>query len=44
MLPQIAVKYVDYSIPIYIEQLGGYFGIVSLNNSGSKTTAELIKI
>ena len=44
MLPQIAVKYVDYSVPVYIEQLGGYFGIVSLNNSGNKTTAELIKI
>ena len=44
MLPQIAVKYVDYSVPVYIEQLGGYFGIVSLTNSGNKTTAELIKI
>lgn len=44
MMPQIAVKYVDYSVPVYIEQLGGYFGIVSLNNSGNKTTAELIKI
>ena len=44
MLPQIAVKYVDYSVPVYIEQLGGYFGVVSLNNSGNKTTAELIKI
>ena len=44
LLPQIAVKYVDYSVPVYIEQLGGYFGIVSLTNSGNKTTAELIKI
>ena len=44
LLPQIAVKYVDYSVPVYIEQFGGYFGIVSLTNSGSKTTAELIKI
>ena len=44
MLPQIAVKYVDYSVPVYIEQMGGYFGIVSLTNSGNKTTAELIKI
>ena len=44
LLPQTAVKYVDYSVPVYIEQLGGYFGIVSLNNSGNKTTAELIKI
>lgn len=44
LLPQIAVKYVDYSVPVYIEQFGGYYGIVSLTNSGSKTTAELIKI
>ena len=44
LLPQTAVKYVDYSVPVYIEQLGGYFGIVSLTNSGNKTTAELIKI
>ena len=44
MMPQIAVKYVDYSVPVYIEQLGGYFGIVSLTNSGNKTAAELIKI
>ena len=44
LLPQVAVKYVDYSVPVYIEQLGGYFGIVSLTNSGNKTTAELIKI
>lgn len=44
LLPQIVVKYVDYSVPVYIEQFGGYFGIVSLTNSGSKTTAELIKI
>lgn len=43
LLPQIAVKYVDYSVPVYIEQLGGYFGIVSLT-SGNKTIAELIKI
>ena len=44
MLPFLELKYVDYSVPVYIEQLGGYFGIVSLNNSGNKTTAELIKI
>lgn len=44
ILPQTAVKYVDYSVPVYIEQFGGYFGIISLTNSGSKTTAELIKI
>lgn len=44
LLPQTAVKYVDYSVPVYIEQFGGYFGIISLTNSGSKTTAELIKI
>lgn len=44
LLPQIAVKYVDYSVPVYIEQFGGYFGIISLTNSGTKTTAELIKI
>lgn len=44
LLPQVAVKYVDYSVPVYIEQFGGYFGIVSLTNSGDKTTAELIKI
>ena len=44
LLPQIAVKYVDYSVPVYIEQFGGYFGIVSLTNAGDKTTAELIKI
>lgn len=44
MLPQTAVKYADYSVPVYIEQLGGYFGIVSLTNAGNKTTAELIKI
>lgn len=44
LLPQIAVKYVDYSVPVYIEQFGGYFGIISLTNSGLKTTAELIKI
>ena len=43
-LPQIAIKYVDYSVPVYIEQFGGYFGIISLTNSGNKTTAELIKI
>lgn len=44
LLPQIAVKYVDYSVPVYIEQFGGYFGVISLTNSGTKTTAELIKI
>ena len=44
LLPQVVVKYVDYSVPVYIEQFGGYFGIVSLTNSGDKTTAELIKI
>lgn len=44
LLPQTAVKYVDYSVPVYIEQFGGYFGIISLTNSGTKTTAELIKI
>lgn len=44
ILPQTAVKYVDYSVPVYIEQFGGYFGIISLTNSGTKTTAELIKI
>ena len=44
LLPKVVVKYVDYSVPVYIEQFGGYFGIVSLTNSGSKTTAELIKI
>lgn len=44
MLPQLAVKYIDYSVPVYIEQFGGYFGIMSLTNSGDKTTAELIKI
>ena len=44
MLPFLELKNVDYSVPVYIEQLGGYFGIVSLNNSGNKTTAELIKI
>lgn len=44
MLPPLELKHVDYSVPVYIEQLGGYFGIVSLNNSGNKTTAELIKI
>ena len=44
VLPKIFVKYVDYSVPVYIEQFGGYFGIVSLTNSGNKTTAELIKI
>ena len=44
LLPQTAVKYVDYSVPVYIEQFGGYFGIISLTNSGAKTTAELIKI
>ncbi len=44
ILPQTAVKYVDYSVPVYIEQFGGYFGIISLTNSGNKTNAELIKI
>ena len=44
LLPQVVVKYVDYSVPVYIEQFGGYFGIVSLTNAGDKTTAELIKI
>lgn len=44
LLPQTAVKYVDYSVPVYIEQFGGYFGIISLTNSGNKTTAELIKL
>lgn len=44
ILLQTAVKYVDYSVPVYIEQFGGYFGIISLTNSGLKTTAELIKI
>lgn len=44
ILPQTDVKYVDYSVPVYIEQFGGYFGIISLTNSGLKTTAELIKI
>ena len=43
-LPQTAIKYVDYSVPVYIEQFGGYFGIISLTNSGNKTNAELIKI
>ena len=44
LLPKVVVKYVDCSVPVYIEQLGGYFGIVSLTSSGNKTTAELIKI
>ena len=44
LLPQVAVKYVDCSVPVYIGQFGGYFGIVSLTNVGDKTTAELIKI
>lgn len=44
LLPQPVFKYIDYSIPVYIEQFGGYFGIISLNNNGNKTTAELIKI